>query len=248
MTRCRIQSVVQHKMKYRIILTLIILLFKLSAVCQDSEHRSLRLPIWTFHEKNVNIYGVSLGAFSWYGNDRNTVANGLRIEVPGVGFLTLLGNGSPVSHVDTITEGIRRQDFDFSEIINGVNISTGSWGELNYNGLTIGIAAQNGYVSHGIAIAGLWNSINKVNGISIGGLLLNESLQHNGIQIGGLGSSAILMNGIQIAVVNKAKTMKGLQIGVVNRTFKSTGIQIGLWNVNEHRKFPIINWSYGKKY
>jgi|SRR5690554_4331264 len=234
-------------MRNRIILALIVFLFPLTAVCQVCERRSLRLPIGTFHEKNVTIYGLSLGAFSWYANERNTVTNGLRIEVPGVGFLTLLGNGSPVSHVDTITKGISRQDFDFSEIVNGINISTGSWGELNYNGLTIGVAAQNGYLANGIAIAGVWNSINKVNGMSIGGLLLNESLQHNGIQIGGLGNRSLLMNGVQIAFVNKAKTMNGLQIGLVNKSFKSTGIQIGLWNVNELRKFPIVNWSYSKK-
>lgn len=211
---------------------------------QDINKRKLRLPIWTFHEKNVSIYGVSLGAFSWCDNNRNTVTNGIRIEAPGIGFLTLLGNGSPMSDIDTITESIKRQDFKFSEVVNGLNVSSGSWGELNYNGITIALAGQNGFLTNGIAIAGLWNSINKVNGISIGGLLLNESLQLNGIQIAGMANGAIILTGLQIGVLNEAKTMKGVQIGLFNKTYKSKGLQIGIWNINEHRKFPIINWSF----
>lgn len=216
------------------------------AIAQTPEKRELRLPLWTFHEKNVSIYGVSIGSFSWVGNNRNTVTNGIRVEVPGIGFLAPLGNGSPMSDIDTISQGLRRQDFDFSEIVNGVNLSTGSWGDLNYNGLTIGIIAQNGLIANGIALSGLWNSVNKVNGISVGGILLNESLQHNGVQIGGV-SSSIIMYGLQIGVLNQAKTMKGLQIGLINKTGKSSGLQLGLWNINEYRKLPLINWSFRNK-
>ena len=233
----------------RHLLRALITLFLISqiALVQASEKRESRLPLWTFHEKNVSIYGLSIGGFSGYGFNRNTVTNGVRLEIPGIGFLAPLGNGSPVSDIDTIGHGIKRQDFVFSEIVNGINISTGSWGELNYNGLTIGLFAQNGYLANGLAVSGLWNSVNKVNGISFGGLLLNEALQHNGIQVGGLASSSIIMSGVQIGVLNEAKTMSGVQIGLINKTNKSRGFQFGLWNINERRRLPLINWNFRNK-
>jgi hypothetical protein len=228
---------------------LILILFCLNtqiALSQDTNKRKFRAPIWTFHEKNTSIYGISVGAYSGFGAARNTVTNGIRLEVPGVGLLLLIANGSPIDKVDTLTEGVKREDFNFSEIVNGINISTGSAGEINYNGISIAIISQNGYLTNGIAIASLTNSMNKVNGISIGGLLVNEALQHNGIQIGGA-NSAIIMSGIQISVVNEAKSMRGLQIGLINTTNDSRGFQFGLWNINEHRRLPLINWNFKKK-
>jgi hypothetical protein len=228
---------------------LILILYCLNtqiAQSQDTNKRKFRAPIWTFHEKNTSIYGISVGAYPAFVGSRNTVTNGIRLEVPGVGFLLLILNGSPINTVDTLTKNIKREDFNFSEIVNGINISTGSGGEINYNGISIALISQNGYLTNGIAIAGITNSMNKVNGISIGGLLVNEALQHNGIQIGGT-NSAIIMSGIQISVVNSAKSMRGLQIGLINKANDSCGLQIGLWNINEHRRLPLINWSFKKK-
>ena len=220
-----------------------------NSICQDSDKREIRLPIWTFHDDSVSIYGLSIGAFSGYDSTQYAVTNGLRIEIPGVGALpwVLMGNTSPIGNDDSLANKITRKDFVFSEIINGVNVSTGSWGKMNYNGLTISLIAQHGYITNGIAIAGLINSISKVNGLSIGGIILNESLHHNGLQLGLLGNSSIIMSGVQIGVVNGANTMKGIQFGLINKTYKSIGLQFGLWNKNEHRNFPLINWSFKMK-
>jgi hypothetical protein len=232
----------------RFILLIILYLLNIQIVfSQDTNKRKFRAPIWTFHEKNASIYGISVGAYpAGLGYERNTATNGIRLEVPGIGLLLLLVNGSPIDKVDTLKEGVKREDFDFSEIVNGINISTGSAGAMNYNGISIAIVSQNGYLTNGIAIAGLTNSMNKVNGVSIGGILVNEALQHNGIQIGG-GNSAIIMSGLQIGVVNVAKSMRGLQIGMINETKDSFGFQLGLWNKNEHRRLPVINWNFKKK-
>jgi len=232
-------------MKKLLLIIISLLLIGKIGFSQESEKRKLRLPIWTFHDKNVSIFGISIGAYSTAIDYRNTVTNGLRIETPGLGFLVLLGNGSPISHIDTITKGINRQDFNFSEIINGINISTGSLGSINYNGISLAFGGQTGELLNGLSISGLTSSINKVNGVSIGGLLVNETLQLNGIQISGA-NTCIIMSGIQIGIMNEAKNMKGVQVGLINKTFKSKGIQLGLWNVNEHRQFPIINWSFKK--
>ena len=242
------RAVVQHiKMRPFPFILIAITLLSQIALSQETIKRKTRFPIWTFHESNVTINGISVGAFSWLGNDRNTVTNGIRLEVPGIGIMALAGNGSPISDIDTIPEGIKREDFEFSEIVNGINLSTGSWGEMNYNGVTLALVAQNGYLANGMAAAFVWNSINKVNGVSVGGFLANECLHHNGFQIGGFGNLSIIMYGMQLAVRNEAKTMRGVQIGLYNKTYNSKGVQFGLWNINEHRKLPIINWSFGKK-
>ncbi len=41
--------------------------------------------------------------------------------------------------------------------------------------------------------------------------------------------------------------MKGLQIGVVNKAKRLRGIQLGIWNINERRKLPLINWNFRTK-
>jgi hypothetical protein len=235
-----------YKMKNLILIIASVLLIGKIGFSQSLENRKIRLPIWTFHQKNVSIYGVSLGAYSLVGDYRNTVTNGIRIEAPGLGFIGWIFGGSQLDRIDTITNGIKRKDFSFSEIVNGLNISSGSLGSINYNGLTLALGAQSGELLNGLSIVGLTSSFHKINGVCIGGILVNETLQLNGIQVS-LGNSAVVMSGLQIGGVNEAKTMKGIQIGIVNKTYKSKGIQIGLWNINEHRKFPITNWNFKKQ-
>jgi hypothetical protein len=38
--------------------------------------------------------------------------------------------------------------------------------------------------------------------------------------------------------------MSGLQIGIVNKSKNLRGIQIGIWNVNQKRKLPLLNWNF----
>jgi hypothetical protein len=37
--------------------------------------------------------------------------------------------------------------------------------------------------------------------------------------------------------------MRGLQIGIFNASKHTKGVQLGIWNKNEKRKLPIINWN-----
>jgi hypothetical protein len=67
-----------------------------------------------------------------------------------------------------------------------------------------------------------------MNGLQVG--FSNNGYKTKGLQIGILGNNADKMNGVQISIFNKSKKLKG--------------IQIGLWNVNQKRKFPLINWSF----
>lgn len=211
---------------------------------------NIRFPLWTFHSTNTTCFGISVGAYSKVGSERFVRTNGIRLEVPGIGFLAPIGNGSPISYevhdalwedVDTSLK-IKEGSLIIREIVNGINISSGSWGELKYNGITLALIAQNGNMQNGIAVAGVWNSITKSNGISIC-LLLNESFYANGIQVA-ITNHIVSFNGISIGLFNKTNLLNGVEIGLFNRSKRTRGIQIGLWNKNEKRQLPFINWNF----
>jgi hypothetical protein len=228
----------------KIIILTFLILFSINVFSQEYNIKK-RFLVWTFHTKNTTVNGISVGAFpNLTENSRYVKTNGIRLEIPGFGFLAPIGNGSPISRIDSVSGKFNRSDYKFDEIINGINISTGTVGKVNYNGITIAAIAQFGQLNNGIALAGLWNAMDKSNGIQIS-LLANEALYSNGIQIS-LGNSAIIMNGLQIGGNNYAKEMHGIQIGILNNSKKTKGIQIGIWNINEKRKFPIFNWNFGK--
>lgn len=228
----------------KIIILTIITLFSINTFSQEYNAKKKYL-IWTFHTQNTTINGISLGAFPQLNDkDRFVKTNGIRLEIPGFGFLVPLGNGSPISKIDSVCGKFNRKNYKFDEIINGINISTGTVGKINYNGITIAAIAQFGELNNGIALAGLWNAMDKSNGIQISGLA-NEALYSSGVQIS-LSNSSIIMNGIQIGGNNFAKEMSGIQIGIWNKSKKTEGIQLGIWNINEKRKIPIFNWNFGK--
>lgn len=227
-------------MKYIILILMILFSVKISS--QDYSKKT-RYLIGTFHTQNTTINGIAFGAFPNLNHKSRFVkTNGIRLEVPGLGFLAPVGNGSRVTGIEGVNGNFIREDYGFDEIINGVNFSTGTIGDVSYNGITIGIIAQFGIMNNGIAIAGMWNAMDISNGIQIS-LLLNETLYSNGVQIA-LGNSALIMNGIQIGGRNYGKEMNGIQIGIWNESKKTKGIQIGLWNINEKRKFPLLNWNF----
>ena len=228
----------------KIIILAFLTFFSINVFSQEYNLKK-RYIIWTFHTENTTVNGISLGAFpNLNDKSRFVKTNGIRLEIPGLGFLAPLGNGSPISRIDSVSGKFNRKDYKFDEIINGINISTGTVGKVNYNGITIGAIAQFGELNNGIALAGIWNAMNKSNGIQIS-LLANEALYSNGVQIS-LGNSAIIMNGLQIGGNNYSKEMYGIQIGILNKSKNTKGLQIGIWNINEKRKFPILNWNFGK--
>ena len=213
------------------LIILIILLISIKAFSQDFNEKT-RYLFGTFHTQNTTINGISVGAFPQFNDKKRFVrTNGIRLEVPGIGLVGFMANGSLIRNEET------------DEIVNGLNISTGTMGNVSFNGITLALVTQSGTENNGFAIAGLWNGMNKSNGIQIAGLL-NEATYSNGIQIA-LSNSTEYMTGLQIGGVNyTVKKMVGLQIGIGNMSKKTKGIQLGLWNINEKRKLPIINWNF----
>jgi hypothetical protein len=219
---------------------------------------STRYLLGTFHEHDVTINGIALGAFPNINVDKPYVkTNGFRFEALGLGFFAPIGNGSRVSGVEEYDKK-KYTDYSFGEVVNGINISTtGTIGDVCFNGITMGGIAQFGVVNNGIALAGLWNAMDKSNGVQVSFLLnetlcnngiqvalTNTSLFMNGVQIGAISSSSQKIHGIQISAQNLSESGFGIQIGIHNQGGKTKGIQLGLWNKNEKRSLPFFNWNF----
>ena len=122
--------------------------------------------------------------------------------------------------------------------INGLNISSGCFfTTTNMNGLNISSANKFKNFS-GLTICPLGTIADNLNGLSVG--LINANNNLKGISIGIYNQSHDLY-GLQIGLFNISKKNKGLQIGVVNKS-SSNGFQFGIWNKNNRRSFPLINW------
>lgn len=205
--------------------TLILFLaFCINSYSQDTISLNKRI-IGTFHTSNVEYNGLSFGFVSTMEDNRNVRTNGLRLEVPGIGIVSFMGNGLP-----NATEPFDLTNYKYSEVINGLNISTGSWCDCNYNGLTFAAVGQYGKLGNGFSLAGGWNIIDK----------------QGGVQIAIIANSSYYMKGVQISGSNYINSGSGLQIGLLNRSKNFKGIQIGLWNVNQKRKLPVLNWNFKK--
>lgn len=137
--------------------------------------------------------------------------------------LELIGVGLFVALIPESPISDTKQDFDTlylqkrSELINGLSLSLS------------GTACN--CVTNGVSLSG-WAHYNyQVNGIS-GVWWINFTE---------------IVNGLQFSfILNDSYLTRGVQVGLINRSQSLTGVQFGLWNINQKRKFPIINWNFKK--
>lgn len=110
-------------------------------------------------------------------------------------------------------------------------------------GFTSEYTATNFNIINGVNFSLFNSEKTKVNGLDIN-LSIGFEPMVNGISIG-LVHRHHKINGISFgALFNKSKRCKGIQIGLVNECHNLKGIQIGLWNINQNKNLPIINWSF----
>ncbi|MGE7775170.1 hypothetical protein ACQKLP_10625 [Chitinophaga sp. NPDC101104] len=203
--------------------SLLISLFILSFLPSQAQHKKLRLPLWTFHQSNVNIYGIGLGWLPIY-ETVNTTTNGLRLEAPGPGLFIAFMPHAPWDTAFVSPKPIPADSLP--EKVNGINLS--ALGSMTYrvNGISLGLIGQ----------------VNtRVNGISFSAINVTE--KHNGIQLGVV-SITKNMCGIQLSFNAISDQVRGVQIGLLTSSSNTRGLQFGLWNVNEKRKLPILNWNF----
>ena len=214
--------------------TFISIIFFVLTICSYGQNDN-RFPVWTFHKKNVNIHGISVGLWTGAISERNTNTNGIRLELIGVGI------GIPLIPSAPTLEDFGEQR---SEIINGLSLSTfGTDCNCLTNGLSVGGIAQINYQVNGMVLSCMVNFTLKQNGIMIASINYSNSM--NGLQLALGRNYSSEANGVQITLItNEAEKMRGLQIGVVNKSKDLRGIQIGLWNINQKRKLPLLNWNF----
>jgi hypothetical protein len=223
-------------------ITLITLIFLLLEVKGYGQDRKNHFPSATFHQANAQITGVSFGLVSGLKEKHtNVLTNGVRLELIGFGLALPLLPHSPINENDNL---VKIMEVKFTEKINGLNISgSGTVCEdCIVNGLTVGAIGQYLYASNGISISIVGTIVEKQNGLQLS--MFNDVHKGTGLQVG-IGNSAIDYKGIQIGVLsNDVLKSRGIQIGLFNKSKNLKGLQFGLWNVNQKRKMPLINWNF----
>jgi hypothetical protein len=179
----------------------------------DTRQKKNRFLLWTYHHKNTQTHGLSVGLGSIPNKSRNVITNGVKIEAIGVGLFVALTPFSPISESKEMFDSLRKQTL--SEQINGISLSlSGTACNCETNGITLGGWAHYNY---------------RVNGVS-GVLWVNFTE---------------IIRGVQFSLLwNDSFETKGVQIGLVNRSKNLKGFQFGLWNINQKRKLPLINWNF----
>lgn len=205
--------------------------------------RKFRPLLWTTHSKNTDILGVSVGILpkEIFKDSTLTKTFGVRVEAPGLGLLLPLAPRSPISK--TNQEFQNKLSKKPTEIVYGINISSGSMASTRINGLSSAFIGQYLIKENGISAAIVGNIIEQQNGVAVS-LIGNNTYITNGIMVGFIGNNSTYVNGIQLGSFNDSKNLSGIQIGISNKTKNSKGLQIGLWNKNEKRSLPFINWNF----
>lgn len=225
------------------ILTLLFFILTISSYGQVDKKKNY-FPIWSFHKDSINIHGISVGLWSFNSEPRHTNTNGIKIELIGVGLGVPLIPRSPIVETDSLFIKLKKEPI--SERINGLNLSaSGSVCNCLTNGLTAGYIGQIHFQVNGISTSLFMNFTQKHNGVMAA--FFNDAYYMNGLQVGFI-NNGYKTKGLQIGMfVNNTGEMKGLQIGLYSKSKKLKGLQIGLWNVNQKRKFPIINWNFKRE-
>ena len=214
----------------------ICLLLLVCCLATQAQSRKFKTPIWTTHSKNTDIAGVSIGTFpkSIFTDSTLTRTFGVRLEIPGPGILLPLMPKSPLS--TSLTEFENKLGSEPSEIVYGINLSSGSTAETQVNGISGAFIGQYFIKMNGVAIAGIGNIIEKQNGMALS-ILGNDSYVMNGLSGGFIGNHTQTLNGAQIGGFNVSEFTNGIQIGIQNNNNKNqnltNGAQIGVLNYTE---------------
>ena len=225
------------------------MLLTLNAFTQDSlqTKQKLRFPVWLTHSKNTDILGLSLGFFPNDFESKQCITRtyGVRLEAFPLSFVYFLAPKSPISRNEKVYQA--SIDGNVSQQIYGVNLSTGTFENIDAYGISVTGFMHYSRKNNGIAVAGLTNSIERANGMVIG-FGGNEVYQGNGIMLSSVwGNGAMRFNGLQISVENHIFNKgSGIQIGLFNSAKNFRGLQFGLWNKNDKRSLPLINWQFKK--
>ena len=217
----------------------VILLFGLfSALSAPAKDNKRMYGIWYLPSGVNTVNGLTLTCLGCFDNGR-CVSNGIRLELPGFGFLLPLA-ASP--RVDSEADYADLVSTPADKVITGLNISlTGTVTEGDIRGISIGGLDQQSIRAYGIFAALLANNAVDLMGIQLA-VFDNNAGRVRGLQLGIVQNRSLSLQGLQVGAYNACTRGKGgLQIGLINRR-GTTGCQIGLLNINQSRIMPLFNW------
>lgn len=178
--------------------------------------------------------------------------NGLNIEAnpaPAVGvlyaFMALMYfdkiiENNKIKVIKTTEEDYRIKNMNYTPDLklNGLNISSGCFfTTTSMNGLNI--SAGNKFNNfNGLSVTVLGTIADHQNGLSVGIYNANNNLSGSTI---GIYNQSYQLSGLHIGVFNQTRINRGLQVGILNKS-NSKGFQLGIWNVNNKRVMPFLNW------
>ena len=214
-------------------LSIIALLISLIIFGQDSSKIKSSLITVNPQKTIRNTNGFNVGILDDYQKQR---INGINFQINPLTLLYPLipqAISVPIENKSTVT-------------VNGLHLSTGGMMDgKKLNGLGISMY-HHSRTTNGLSVNFFNNTSGNLNGVHVSGFA-NSSEKGIGLNMAFLGNYSNDFKGMQISVFNDSEKMRGVQIGLVNKTKNLKGFQFGLWNVNERRKFPIINWNFKSK-
>lgn len=228
------------------VLVILFLLISIQISAQD-QRQKLRGPVWIAHSANTDVVGISLAAYptDFFRETDLSRTYGMRVEVFLFSPFYFLAPRSPISNSNEVYDDKMLGKTPLQ--VYGVNLSTGTFQEIDAYGFSVTGFIHYSRINYGIAFAGLTNQIENGNGLiaAFGGNVVYEG---NGLMVSTVwGNSTMRFNGLQISGFNSIiESGSGVQIGLMNTAKNFRGIQIGLWNTNDKRSFPIINWQFKK--
>jgi hypothetical protein len=196
----------------------ICLLLSLNCFSQDSTFVKKKNIIWYGPTDATKINGL-LFTFWPIEKGKLPIINGAEINLcPVAIFFAPMLLIHSVLDKDTNQPPIEEvTDFKNFKKVNGLQIGFGNLDKTVINGIDINLS-------------GSFDS--KVNGLTISGVL-NKHQEINGLTIAAMG--------------NHDNNCKGVQIGLFNSCKNLRGFQFGLWNKNQKRKLPFINFAFKQK-
>ncbi|WP_299255351.1 hypothetical protein [uncultured Aquimarina sp.] len=152
-----------------------------------------------------------------FNDDETLKVNGFLIEVEPINLFAYTF-GFMNGLLFSSDSSLARNKDDMNVFIKGLTISAvGSMSKSRQSGVTLGGVYTGIYTMRGFSLTGVHTMTYDFEGVMISG------------------------------VRNQSRMGKGVQIGLFNSCKDLRGIQFGLWNKNERRSLPFINWQFSKK-
>ncbi len=207
-------------------LSLIFFFFGLTLSSQNKRTKTSdkKYFIWVSPSKVTHVYGLMFN-FWPKNNDDSLVQypkiNGIEINSSPVGifapFLATLYSLDIPKIMSSIEWEADSIDYKRCKKVNGLELALCNLEPTIVNGFELNLSGNFDSVTNGLTISIPANRHAKINGVTIS------------------------------IIANADKVCNGVQIGLFNACAKLKGMQFGLWNKNQKRSLPFINWCFDKR-